>query len=207
MGLILHIGQLVGILSRYHDTVVDFLIVGNGWAAAGMLRVAATMAQSQFSKDLRGQQDDLASWVHEIQAGMYAHFDASTGLFTNVADNSASFRDAASSALLAHSVYRLAHVKGWYDFIPQAEITRSAIARSNINAQGWLQPVVDPHSVSKEGEESPEGQAFVLLMQAAWKDWRVDGAKGVKNAAAERSVGVSGTIMMMVWGAFFVCIL
>src|SRR6267154_1755838 len=43
---------------------------------------------------------------------------------------------------------------------------------------GWLSPVVDHLSVVSEGSQSPEGQAFVLMLHAAWRDW---------NAASARS--------------------
>lgn len=34
-----------------------------------------------------------------------------------------------------------------------------------------LSPVVDPESFAAQGDSSPEGEAFVLLMEAAWRDW------------------------------------
>lgn len=46
---------------------------GNGWAAAGMLRVLATMKNSKYSSDFKDEQSDLSDWVLEIQDGMYNH--------------------------------------------------------------------------------------------------------------------------------------
>ncbi|KAJ7152391.1 P-loop containing nucleoside triphosphate hydrolase protein [Mycena filopes] len=46
---------------------------GNGWAAAGMLRVIATMKNSPYSKDFSSQQKDLGNWVKEIHSAMYAN--------------------------------------------------------------------------------------------------------------------------------------
>lgn len=46
----------------------------------------------------------------------------------------------------------------------------------------WLTPVVNPHSYGVQGRESPEGQAFVVEMQAAWRDWVNDGSKGANGA-------------------------
>jgi len=40
-------------------------------------------------------------------------------------------------------------------------------------AAGWLSPVVDPLNVGSEGSQSPEGEAFVLMLHAAWRDWNV----------------------------------
>lgn len=46
---------------------------GNGWAAAGMLRVLATIKNSQYANSMKSEQEDLANWVIEIQNEMYSH--------------------------------------------------------------------------------------------------------------------------------------
>lgn len=46
---------------------------GNAWAAAGMARVMGTLARSQFAKQTKSQQTDLATWMSEIHSAMYAH--------------------------------------------------------------------------------------------------------------------------------------
>lgn len=43
--------------------------------------------------------------------------------------------------------------------------------RNNLNATGWLQNVVDPESFDDLGSVSAEAESFVLLMEAAWRDW------------------------------------
>ena len=45
---------------------------GNGWAAAGMLRVLGTIKNSQYANSMKGEQKDLTNWVKEIQDAMYA---------------------------------------------------------------------------------------------------------------------------------------
>jgi hypothetical protein len=48
----------------------------------------------------------------------------------------------------------------------------SAFAHTpHFTTAGWLSPVVDPLNVGSEGSQSPEGQAFVLMLYAAWRDW------------------------------------
>lgn len=45
------------------------------------------------------------------------------------------------------------------------------IVPKNVDAEGWLQNIVDPisfHSVLPPTEHSLEGQAFVLLLHSAW---------------------------------------
>jgi rhamnogalacturonyl hydrolase YesR len=39
---------------------------GNAWAAAGMLRVLATLKWSQFDAAMQSEQNDLRSWAEEI---------------------------------------------------------------------------------------------------------------------------------------------
>ena len=46
----------------------------------------------------------------------------------------------------------------------------------DLDANGWLQNTVDPITFTtptdySAGGNSPEGQAFVLLMHAAWRDF------------------------------------
>ncbi|KAJ6630814.1 Six-hairpin glycosidase-like protein [Mycena sp. CBHHK59/15] len=103
---------------------------GNAWAAAGMLRVLATMKNSQFSKSFSSQQKDLASWVKEIHTAMYANID-STNIFTNYADipisTSGMFYDTASTTLLASTVYRFSLLWNDHTHLPNAEKCREAL--------------------------------------------------------------------------------
>lgn len=48
-----------------------FRLLGNGWAAAGMLRVLGTIQHSQYANSMKSEQKDLANWVKEIHGGMY----------------------------------------------------------------------------------------------------------------------------------------
>ncbi|KAF9805683.1 hypothetical protein IEO21_08957 [Rhodonia placenta] len=261
-----------------------FWSTGNGWAAAGMLRVLATIKNSPWASDMKGEMNDLTSWVREIQDGMYPHLQPNVSLFHNYANETASFLDASSTALLAATVYRLALLAGVHTHLPLAEQCRralsgagapdvwgtgngagpastasfasasasgSASARSNGTAASstpynassptstasasastatapsisvsvssyypaapaasagaglahfspemWLTPVVDPYDWSVQGGSSPEGQAFVVEMYAAWRDWVEAGAPG---ASAARRLGVSaGGCGWWVWVA------
>ncbi|KAF9018281.1 Six-hairpin glycosidase [Hymenopellis radicata] len=162
---------------------------GNGWAAAGMLRVLATIQNSEFDGSFSDQKDDLASWTLEIHSAMYNVID-DTSIFRNYADNGTTFYDSASTALMAATVYRLSSRKALYasgttsSFSPTST-TSGAFPSSTVpsglqhfTADGWLTPVVNPHSYGVEGSESAEGQAFVLMMQAAYQDWVDDGSPG-----------------------------
>lgn len=170
---------------------------GNGWAAMGILRVLATIRGSEWSNTLKHQSADLEEWVKEIHDAMWPKL-TSQGLFYNYADDSSTFPDAASAALLAASTYRFSLISGIHTHLPSAERVHATLSivgsnSSNPNARitpdGWLTPVVNPHSFHDEGSESPEAQAFVLQMHAAWADWVEDGSTGA-NAAGR--IGVCG---------------
>ncbi|KAF8880203.1 hypothetical protein BD779DRAFT_1549959 [Infundibulicybe gibba] len=179
---------------------------GNGWAAAGMLRVLATMRNSEYANTFKNEQKDLAAWVKEIHTGMYPHLDG-TNIFANypdvAVDSPGNFYDSASTALLASTVYRFSLVWGDHTHLPIAEKTRKALSATDPNSNngslahftsdGWLTPVVDPHSYGQQGSKSAEGQAFVVQMHAAWRDWVADGSKGANGAAPSKEV--AGTFL------------
>ena len=65
---------------------------------------------------------------------------------------------------------------------------------AHFTPDGWLSPVVDPLTVGSEATgstHSPEGQAFVVMMNAAWGDWVHSGSKGANHAV--RSAGKPST--------------
>ncbi|KAF7304894.1 hypothetical protein MKEN_01203700 [Mycena kentingensis (nom. inval.)] len=203
---------------------------GNGWAAAGMLRVLATMKHSSFSDDFKNEQNDLASWVKEIHSAVFNNID-DTNIFTNYADksikSSGSFYDAASTALIAATVYRFALLRDDHTHLPNAEkcrkalfATKGAVSASttasapassgtasaarlgdleHFTSDGWLTPVVDPHQVGVEGKESAEGNAFVLELQAAYREWVAAGSPGI-NAASRAAATSSITALALLLG-------
>ena len=62
----------------------------------------------------------------------------------------------------------------------------------HFTTDGWLTPVVNPNSIASQGQTSPEGQAFILLMQATWRDWVDDGAQGANVAQGANGQGANG---------------
>jgi hypothetical protein len=78
-----------------------------------------------------------------------------------------------STTLLAASTFRFACITGDAAHIPMA-IAAFQLVRESIDGQGWLKNTVDPLSFStpsRPGAHSPEGQSFVLLLQAAAAEW------------------------------------
>ncbi|KAH9911354.1 Six-hairpin glycosidase-like protein [Epithele typhae] len=203
---------------------------GNAWAAAGMLRVLGTIQRSSYAKDFTAQQSSLVSWVSEIHDAMYAHLPSSA-LFNNYVDANNSFADASGTTLLAASVYRLALMAGVHTHLPNAEKSRTALfgpssgsssssassssssssssttappsSLAHFDGDMWLTPVVNPNSFGDEGSQSPEGQAFVVELHSAYRDWVAAGSPGANAATARRApalAAVAAVVLAMAVG-------
>ena len=48
-------------------------VIGNAWAAAGMMRVWAIIHHSRFSTQMEGQKHNLTQWVDEILTGVWSY--------------------------------------------------------------------------------------------------------------------------------------
>ncbi|EUC65407.1 glycoside hydrolase family protein [Rhizoctonia solani AG-3 Rhs1AP] len=160
---------------------------GNGWAAAGMMRVLTTMATSSLGASYPNEQALLARWISGILTSAWA-YQLPNGTLYNYADlsspvsvtpsytasPSSAFSDASGTALLAATTYRLATHLARYSvrsLLDPAALARQGVAASVDPNTGWLQNVANPYSYSQRGTVSPEGQAFVLMLEAAAKDW------------------------------------
>ena len=148
---------------------------GNGWVAAGIVRVIATINHSEYASSYKSEVAYLEDWAVEVVTAAFAQIrtdDLLPNVFGVKAANT--FSDASASALLASAAYRLAFlgvIDSNSDLIATAEKLRAAV-EAGVGSDGWLAPVSDPLSFTTEGSESPEAEAFVLLMEAAWVDWK-----------------------------------
>jgi len=142
---------------------------GNGWAAAGMMRVLATMNRSSLSSQMQSQQDNLTQWVDEILTGVWGYQQAN-GTLLNYVDQPGSFADSSSTALLAATTFRYGMITG--DGKHDAAAIRALdLVTDSLDDDEWLLNTVNPYSYperSQAGAHSPEGQSFVLLLAAAW---------------------------------------
>ncbi|KAK0437610.1 uncharacterized protein EV420DRAFT_162311 [Desarmillaria tabescens] len=130
---------------------------------------------------------------------------------------------------MAYTVYRLYTVTGDTSYIRQAERSRNALYASGVTStyslslsststststspaststsgyehftsDGWLTPVVNPHSYGVEGSDSAEAQAFVLLMQSAYEEWVADGSQG--SGALQLRTSAWGVLLSIAAGA------
>ncbi|WRT70037.1 uncharacterized protein IL334_007031 [Kwoniella shivajii] len=165
---------------------------GNAWAATGMLRVWATITKSSFASDMSSQMNDLQSWIEEI-------FDASSGyitsdgLFHNYISDNSSFKDTSGTALMASTGLRLSTLNITDNYVPNSLKLLAAVS-SYINSTGYLTQVVNPYDFTKEGTYSPEGQSFVVMAYAAYKEWDSLGRKG-SNAGKDDPLGSSSSAL------------
>ncbi|KAL9712558.1 hypothetical protein Ac2012v2_003795 [Leucoagaricus gongylophorus] len=143
---------------------------GNAWAAAGMLRVHQTLKYSSEAEKFVDQQANLTQWINEILGASWAHQTPNGGL-RNVIDDQTSYLDTASTALMTSVTYRMATIHNTTNFTIAAGKALQLI-QDSVDDQGWLGNATDPYTFYKPlpaGRPSPEGQAFVLLLQAAWQ--------------------------------------
>ncbi len=137
--------------------------VGNGWAAAGITRVAQFLPAPMAAEKTR-----LRAYVREVLDGCL-RFIRADGLFHNVVDDPGSFVETNLAQMLAYAIYRGA-ADGW---LPGAYLQKAALMRraawKQVDAHGLVQGVCGSPEFSAPGTAT-EGQAFFLLMEAARRD-------------------------------------
>ena len=134
--------------------------VGNGWAAAGMVRVRAALPPA-----LRAERERLADYIRETIDGCLAH-QRPDGLFHDVLDDASTFVETNLAQMLAYSIYRGTR-EGWLEprYRDAAERLRKA-ALAKVDAEGYVQGVCGSPTFDRPGTAT-EGQAFCLLMETA----------------------------------------
>ena len=139
--------------------------VGNGWAAAGITRVIRALP------DGRGNdKQNLQEHVREIIDGCLVH-QRQDGLFHDVVDVPETFVETNLAQMLAYSIYR--GIAGrWLPsgYEVYANRMRKA-AHQKVDVSGFVQGVCGAPGFDRAGT-APEGQAFFLLMEAAWRETR-----------------------------------
>lgn len=139
--------------------------VGNGWAAAGITRVIRALP------DGRGNdKQSLQEHVRKIIDGCLVH-QRQDGLFHDVVDAPETFVETNLAQMLAYSIYR--GIAGrWLPsgYEVYANRMRKA-AHQKVDVSGYVQGVCGAPGFDRAGT-APEGQAFFLLMEAAWRETR-----------------------------------
>ncbi|KAH9477640.1 hypothetical protein JR316_0009866 [Psilocybe cubensis] len=185
---------------------------GNAWAAAGISRVLATVIKAPgVTNEVWRQQaiTQLTAYIKEIiDAAMVAPLD--NGLIRNyvgdVSGGGNGFGEISGTSLLAATVYRMAVMQSTIftrRYITWADNLRAAIAGRDVNenphitSTGIATPAVNPlwwKDTNPFTKGSPEGQAFVVMMYAGWRDCikagrcTVDGSTEPDAIISKRSV-------------------
>ena len=143
----------------------DFWGVGNGWSAAGITRVIRSLPPS-----MKAEREKLTGYVQEIIDGCLAHI-RQDGLFHNIVDDPKSFVETNLSQMLAYSIYRGIQ-GGWIGegYREKAGRMRDA-AHAKVDSMGLVRGVCGSPEFDHAGTAT-EGQAFYMLMEAAFRDLR-----------------------------------
>lgn len=148
-------------LGRYSREL--FWGVGNGWAAAGMTRVMGSLPDS-----MKIEKDQIAGYIREVLDGCL-HYQRDDGLFHDILDDPSTFVETNAAQMLAYAIFR--GVKGgWLDssYVVHGLKMRNA-AHSKVDSFGLVQGVCGAPDFNRSGTAT-EGQAFFLLMEAAYRD-------------------------------------
>jgi unsaturated rhamnogalacturonyl hydrolase len=134
--------------------------VGNGWAMAGLARVA-----EQLPGELASERDRLLQRARDTIDGCLAHL-RKDALFHNVVDDPGTFVETNLSQMVAYTIFRGIGA-GWLErryLEPALRMKRAA--RDKVDEHGYVQGVCGAPFFDKPGRAT-EGQAFFLLMEAA----------------------------------------
>ena len=137
--------------------------VGNGWAAAGLFRVATALPS-----EMRPEREKLIGMLHTLVESLL-RFQRPDGLFHDVVDDPHTFIETNLAQMLAYAIYRGA-AAGWLDrqYLSAADEMRYA-AHQKVDDFGLVRGVCGAPSFDASGTAT-EGQAFFLLMEAAYRD-------------------------------------
>ena len=137
--------------------------IGNGWAAAGLTRVIHALPDSMQKE--RGQ---LLNKLKLLLDGVLQHM-RDDGMFHYIINDPATFVEVNLSQMMAYTIYRGLQY-GWLNehYLRTAETLHSA-ALTKVDRYGFVQDVCGVPYFDRP-HEAPEGNAFFLLMQAAYQD-------------------------------------
>lgn len=139
--------------------------VGNGWAAAGMTRIAALLP-----KHYEAQRTQLISRIRTLLDAALPLM-REDGMFHDVLDDPSAFPEINAGQMLAYTIFRGVKA-GWLEeaYLPAAMKIRNA-AHQQVDGYGLVRNVCGAPRFDSPGV-APEGQAFFILMEAAYTDWQ-----------------------------------
>jgi hypothetical protein len=155
----------------------------------GMARVLATVEKAPlpiiYGKWKQAATANLTSWIKEIVEGAMGA-PADGGLLRNYLNDTSGdghgFGEISGSSAIAAAAYRMAVLKpaefgaahiAWADSIRTVLGGCDVEGNPHVTSNGTVTPAVNPyswHSTTPYTIGSPEGNNFVVLMYAAWRD-------------------------------------
>ncbi|KAI5837389.1 Six-hairpin glycosidase-like protein [Morchella snyderi] len=148
---------------------------GNGWAAAGMTRVLATVMKAPISKGWTSEIAELKREIKEILDAVMTVGLTENGLLRNYLTDATWFGEVSGTAILTAVAYRM-HVIDSKTFGSKyrkwADAGRATIATC-VDANGILGPAINPLWWGDRNPVytgSPEGNSFAVLLAAAYRD-------------------------------------
>jgi len=157
---------------------------GNGWAASGMVRVLATVMKAPASVVLKIRSKSvslLTGYIKEIIDGAMGSPVDTNKLLRNYVDDVSGdghgYGEISGTSMLAAATYRMAvlcpQVFGQH-YVKWADGVRATLSNGkHVSKNGTVYPAVNPLNWGDTGPVtygSPEGNNFVVLMYAAWRD-------------------------------------
>lgn len=140
---------------------------GNGWCAAAMATVIELLPD-----DRKEDRQKLMRYTTDLLDGCIAH-QLPNGMFYDFITEP-NFEETTLGCMLAFTIYKSVHA-GWLDtaYLEAADKMRAA-AYANIDEYGMMQNASSAPRFNKPGT-STEGQAFFLMMEAAYQKLHTDG--------------------------------
>lgn len=167
---------------------------GNGWAAAGMARVLATMTKSPFAEATKNEQNALIADIKAIIDGAIILDTDSSGLLRNYLNDTTWFGEISGTAMLTATVYRMAVLAPstfGVKYTDWANKKVQVVDNCINNTTGIVAPAINPlwwGDRTPFTTGSPEGQSFVVLMHAAHRDWSWNGGRNNDRLLAARDL-------------------
>ncbi|KZO95651.1 glycoside hydrolase family 105 protein [Calocera viscosa TUFC12733] len=140
--------------------------VGNGWAVSGMVRVYALLPSTMVK-----EKEYILAVTLETVSALLSHL-RSDSLLHDVVDDPATFVDTNCPQQLAYTIFRLAKLgilppNKRDEWLRHAAAMRNA-AHGKVDKYGFVRDVCGSPTFDKAGVAT-EGQAFFLLMEAAYQ--------------------------------------
>ncbi|KAF2682877.1 hypothetical protein K458DRAFT_306384 [Lentithecium fluviatile CBS 122367] len=149
---------------------------GNGWAAAGMSRVLATLKKGPYNVETAAEQGQLSGMIKDILDGSISMDKDSSGLLRNYLNETGWWGEIAGTSILAATALRMAKLEPenfGQNYVDWAGRKKEAVDSHINTGNGIVLPAVNPmwwKDQNQYNSGSPEGQSFVVMMYAALRD-------------------------------------